>query len=473
MTKSILIIEDEALLGMELKRYFERSGWLVELAPNLKETKNKLLKEEFHPPVVLADMNLPDGNSLDLLEDIKQHNIVGEWIFLTGYASVADSVRALKIGAYDFLEKPVDFQRLDLVVSGAMRSATAQIRIQDRQKTDTYHYTPESFVGQSESAKHVRMILGKLVETPISALIIGGETGTGKGVTAKILHYNGMRKTGPFIEVNCSALPKDLLESELFGHEAGSFTGAKGKRKGVFEQADGGTLFLDEIGEIPIELQAKLLKALEEKRFRRVGGEREISVDIQIIAATNRDLLSCIEEGTFREDLYHRLSVYQFRIPTLRERIMDLKELMPVFINEFNAQSGKKVSQISDAVWDKLNNHGWPGNVRELRNVVERCVLFSDDSEFPIQWLNLIPENNRGDKIVSNSDSDMVDANGKFVKIPLNGSMSLDEMDCFIINSALEQNDYNVTATARLLNTTRDTLRYRVSKYDIDLPQTE
>jgi DNA-binding NtrC family response regulator len=324
MTKSILIIEDEALLGGELKRYFERSGWQVELAPNLKETKNKLLKEEFHPPVVLADMNLPDGNSLDLLQDIKQHNIVGEWIFLTGYASVADSVRALKLGAYDFLEKPVDFQRLDLVVSGAMRSATAQIRIQEQQKTDTYHYTPESFVGESDSAKHVRMILGKLVETPISALIIGGETGTGKGVTAKILHYNGMRKTGPFIEVNCSALPKDLLESELFGHEAGSFTGAKGKRKGVFEQADGGTLFLDEIGEIPIELQAKLLKALEEKRFRRVGGEREISVDVQILTATNRDLLSCIEEGTFREDLYHRLSVYQFRIPTLRERIIDV-----------------------------------------------------------------------------------------------------------------------------------------------------
>jgi len=475
MAKTILIIEDEPLLGAELKRHFVQVGWRVELAEQLGAARSKLFDKGLLPPVVLADMNLPDGNSLDLLEEVKQNKIVGEWIFLTGYGSVADSVRALRLGAYAFLEKPVDFERLDLVISGAMRSAIAQRRLHDQLETGSRHFTVESFIGQSSAAEQIRAILRKLIHTPISALIVSGETGTGKGVVTKILHYSGQRQDAPMVEVNCSALPKDLLESELFGHEAGSFTGAKGRRRGLFEQADGGTLFLDEIAEMPVDLQSKLLKALEEKRFRRVGGDREIQVDVQVIAATNRDLLACIEQGSFRKDLYHRLSVYQLRVPPLRERVIDLEQLVPLFVAEFNAKSGKNVSVIGENVWEKLKTHSWPGNVRELRNVIERCVLFSDTNELPIQWLHLQPETHAAEESVtvpggSFSGPDAVTPDHQFIHVPLDGSMGLDEMDRFIICAALEQNQHNVTATARMLNTTRDTLRYRINKYDIQLP---
>ncbi len=476
MAKTILIIEDETLLGAELKRHFERVGWRVEIAEQLGAARSKLLDKGVHPPVVLADMSLPDGNSLDLLEEVKKNKILGEWIFLTGYGSVADSVRALRLGAYDFLEKPVDFERLDLVISSAMRSATAQRRLNDQLETGSRYFNPESFLGQSSAAEQVRVILRKLIDTPISSLIISGETGTGKGVATKILHYSGRRKEAPMVEVNCSALPKDILESELFGHEAGSFTGAKGRRRGFFEQADGGTLFLDEITEMPIDLQAKLLKALEEQRFRRVGGDRVIQVDLQVIAATNRDLFTCIEQGTFRKDLYHRLSVYQLRLPPLRERISDLEQLVPLFIAEFNAKSGKHVRVIGETAWKRLKAHSWPGNVRELRNVIERCVLFSDTDQLPEQWLHLQPENISAEEPSGTAPDTAAGIPGisgsdrPFVHVPLDGSMGLDEMDRFIICAALEQNQHNVTATARMLNTTRDTLRYRINKYNIELP---
>ncbi|OMH33624.1 sigma-54 dependent transcriptional regulator [Motiliproteus sp. MSK22-1] len=474
MAKSLLIIEDEALLSAELQRHYKRQGWRVEQARDLAAARKALYQEGVAPLVVLADMNLPDGNSMDVLEESRNRDIGGEWIFLTGYGSVSDSVRALRLGAYDFLEKPVDFDRLDLVVSGAARSSTAQRRLSDQLTEGNRRYPLARYVGSSAAARQVRDMLSRLAEAPITSLIVTGETGTGKGVAARILHHSGPRRKEPLVEVNCSALPKDLLESELFGHEAGAFTGAKGKRRGLFEQADGGTLFLDEIGEIPVELQPKLLKALEEQRFRRVGGEREIKVDVQVIAATNRDLVDRIKEGDFREDLYHRLCVFELRLPALRDRLEDLDELVPQLVDEFNAKSGKRVSHISPAVWDKLKQHSWPGNVRELRNVIERCILFADGSDFPLHWLQLSPH-----EAMSHSAPATVSTEGaaeplaqqnESVQVPLDGSMGMEDIDRFIIVTALERSNHNVTAAARLLNTTRDTLRYRISKYDIDIP---
>lgn len=474
MANTLLIIEDETMLGGELKRHFKREGWRVALADTLAAARRELFDKGLVPLVVLSDMNLPDGNALDLLEAVSEHKTGGEWIFLTGYGNVADSVRALRLGAYDFLEKPVDFDRLDLVVSGAARSATAQRRLRDQQALGNSRFTPEGFVGRSPTTKQLRQMLQRLAQAPFSALIITGETGTGKGVAARILHHSGPRRDAPLIEVNCAALPKDLLESELFGHEAGAFTGAKGRRRGLVEQADGGTLFLDEIGELPIDLQAKLLKALEEQSFRRVGGEREINVDVQVIAATNRDLAACVDEGTFRADLYHRLCVFELQLPPLRDRLQDLDDLVPLFITEFNAKAGKNVKAINPAAWEKLRNHRWPGNVRELRNVIERCVLFSDGEDLPLQWLQLQPERLLP-KDSPSASHDMntnrhPEGNGQYLKLPLDGSMGLDDMDRFIICAALERNQHNVTATAQMLNTTRDTLRYRIRKYAIQLP---
>jgi transcriptional regulator with PAS, ATPase and Fis domain len=258
------------------------------------------------------------------------------------------------------------------------------------------------------------------------------------------------------IEVKCAALPRELLESELFGHEAGAFTGATGRHRGLLEQADGGTLFMDEIGEMPLELQAKLLKVIEDHKVRRLGSEKEISVDVQIIAASNRDLENMAQIGTFRADLYHRLNVFRVNLPPLREAVDDLDELVPLFVAEYNAKAGQHVKQISDEVWQKLKAHNWRGNVRELRNVIERCVLFADDSKFPVQWLQL------GKPI------EKVIADSTHIHLPLDGSMALDDMDKFIIKTALERAENNLTAAARALGTTRETLRYRVKKYQLN-----
>ncbi len=475
MSKNLLIIEDEALLAAELKRHFQREGWRVTVADTLAAARQEIFDRGLSPPVVLSDMNLPDGNALDLLEAAGSQQPGAEWIFLTGYGSVADSVRALRLGAFDFLEKPVDLDRLDMVVSGAARSATAQRRVHDHAAAGKDRFTPASFVGRSAVAGQLRDMLMRLAEAPFTALIITGETGTGKGVAARILHHSGPRRDAPLVEVNCSALPKDLLESELFGHEAGAFTGARGRTRGLFEQADGGTLFLDEIGEMPVDLQAKLLKVLEEQSFRRVGGDRELIVDVQVIAATNRDLAERVAEGAFREDLYHRLGVFELPLPPLRERLEDLDDLVPLFIAEFNAKSGKYVSTTGAAAWEKLRTHRWPGNVRELRNVIERCVLFADDTELPVQWMQLKPDRPTtrvgGEQPANTSGAPSPPLEGKQLCIPLDGSMSLDEMDRRIISAALEHNRRNIAATARALKTTRDTLRYRIRKYAIDFPE--
>jgi DNA-binding NtrC family response regulator len=459
MADSLLLIEDEALLGNELARHFRRGGWQVVLAPDVASGRRALLDEELAPLVVVSDMQLPDGNALELLAEVRDKRGGGEWIFLTGYGSVADSVQALRLGAYDFLEKPCDQKRLDLIVAGAARSARAQRQLVDAARQRHRSYSVDTFVGRSAAARGVREVLQKLSEVPFSALVIGGETGTGKGLATRILHYSGGRAAGPLIEINCAALPRELLESELFGHEAGAFTGAKKRHRGLIEQASGGTLFLDEIGELELDLQAKLLKVIEDQRLRPLGGEQEVTVDIQLVAASNRDLAALSRVGEFRADLYHRLSVFGLTLPPLRERREDLEDLVPLVVAEYNAKARKSVRLIPDAVWTALAAHAWPGNVRELRNVVERCVLFADGDTFPVQWLQL-----PGSGAVAVAAPL---AEGDRLLLPLDGSMSLDDMDRHIVATAVARADGNLSAAARMLGTTRQTLRYRVKKYGI------
>ena len=454
--KTLLIIEDERLLGSELSLHYRSKGWEVVWVSTLNEARQLLLKKIFDPLLILSDMNLPDGNALDFMEEVKKKVGYAEWLFLTAYGSVPDSVRALRLGAYDFLEKPCDLERLDLVLSSATRSATIQRRLIEQTYQEHKRYTPEAYVGHSPQAQQIRQLLIRLTKVPFSTLIIGGETGTGKGLTARILHYGGARALQPLIEVNCAALPRELLESELFGHEQGAFTGATARHRGLLEQADGGTLFMDEIGEMPLDLQSKLLKVIEDKKVRRLGAEKEISVDVQIIAASNCDLEKMAHEGSFRADLYHRLSVFQIVLPPLREVINDLDELVPLIVAEYNIKAGRHVKNIPKEVWQKLKAHHWTGNVRELRNVIERCVLFSDSDIFPIQWLQL-----------SKQSSEKIDIDLPYIQLPLDGSMALDDMDKFIIKTALERANHNLTAAARDLGTTRETLRYRVRKYNL------
>jgi two-component system response regulator AtoC len=458
MADTLLLIEDEALLGNELARHYRRDGWEVVHVRSLADAGRALFDQDLEPLVVLSDMSLPDGNALDLLEQVRSRALNGEWLFLTGYGGVADSVRALRLGAYDFLEKPCDLARLDLVVGSAARGARAQRQLREQVAEQNRRYTLNAFVGKSAAVLRVRNLLQRLASVPFTALLLSGETGTGKGLAARIVHYGGTRAEQPMVEVNCAALPHDLLESELFGHEAGAFTGAKGRRRGLLEQAHGGTLFLDEIGELGLDLQAKLMKAIEDKRFRRVGGGNEITVDVQIIAASNRDLARRAQEGGFRMDLFHRLSVFNLELPPLRDRLGDLDEMVPLFVAEFNAKAGKSVRVIPEAVWQKLRTHQWPGNVRELRNAVERCVLLSDTELFSAQWLQL-----QSDAGAAPSSA----GGGKRLYLPLDGSMTLEDMDRRIIDNALELSNRNVTAAARLLGSTRETLRYRIQKHGL------
>jgi len=462
MADTLLLIEDEKLLGQELVRHFEREGWAVTHVADIGAARQRLLEEELDPLVVLSDMNLPDGNALDFLEEVRERTSAGEWLFLTGFGTVADSVRALRLGAYDFLEKPCPLERLDLVVAAAARSARAQRRIREASEGEVAAFGFEAFVGSSAAAREVRELLARLARVPFSALVIGGETGTGKGLATRILHHAGLRSGGPLVEVNCAALPTDLLESELFGHEAGAFTGAQKRRRGLVQQAHKGTLFLDEISEMPVDLQSKLLKVIEDQKIRPLGSEREIEVDVQIVAASNRNLRERMTEGLFREDLFHRLSVFDLTLPPLRDRLEDLDELVPKIVAEFNARSGKAVETIPDGIWTALRNYDWPGNVRELRNVIERGVLLSEDGTFPSRWLQL------GSAV--GSEPDETGARGDRLTLPFDGSLSLKDMDRFIVRSALERSANNVTAAARMLGTTRQTLRYRAQKYGLRLP---
>ncbi len=453
---NLLIIEDEALLGNELARFFNKQAWNAVVADTLAKAEHQLIDLDLEPLVVLSDMNLPDGNALDFLEKVRQNIAHSEWLFLTGYGTVADSVKALRLGAYDFLEKPCDLDRLNMLVEGAARSARAQRRL--FQETDLKHnrYSIDALIGSSPQIQTLKEMIGQLAKVRFSSLVITGETGSGKGLVTRLLHYSGLRAQGPLIELNCAAIPKDLLESELFGHEAGAFTGAKKRRHGLLEQANSGTLFLDEIGELDLDLQGKLLKAVEEFKFRRIGGEQEISVDLQIITATNRDLLGSVEKGSFRRDLYHRLNIVNLHIPPLRERKEDLRELVWQFIAEGNARTGKTLAIVPESVWRKLEAYDWPGNIRELHNVIERCVLLSDSEVFPEHWLQLpnLP-----------STKSSIREDGIF--IPLDGSLSLQDIEKRIIEEALNRSGMNVTAAARLLKATRETLRYRVQKHHL------
>jgi DNA-binding NtrC family response regulator len=458
MADRLLIIEDDSDACMGLARHYRKKGWQVEVAGGTAEARAQLLDNSFDPLVIIADLGLPDGSILDHLEDLQDSVDCSEWIFVFEDAEHDDIERIDEL-AYDFLVKPLEQRRLDIIVKRAQRSALTRRRLQNYSMSEHKRYPIDAYLGQSEPVEALKEMLGRLTEVPLSTLIITGETGTGKGLAARIIHHCGLRRDRPMVELNCAALPRDLLESELYGHEAGAFTGAKGRHRGLFEQADGGTLFLDEIGDMDLELQSKLLKAIEDRKIRRLGSERELDIDVQIIAATHRDLEAMAREGNFREDLYHRLSVFCVTLPTLRERPSDLVELVPRLVAEYNTKANRRIEIIPDSVWEQLLQHDWPGNVRELRNVIERCVLLSKDEVLPEQWLQLT------DSCSPAPQQECDDANA--IKVPLDGSMSLDEMDKHIIHTALEHNDYNVTETARILGTTRETLRYRIQKYGL------
>lgn len=481
MASTLLFIQDEHSVIKELLPYLEDQPFKVQHAASVEEALQLIDDHGYQPDAILVDVEDLNETQIQQLEEIEDTLGIHEWVFLDRELAedLADRIDEL---SFRSLRAPYSPKRISVTVQKAMRSTRVRRRLAEYSASTLKKSSFDSIVGQSEAIKEHRRVLEELSQVPMSTLMIHGETGSGKGHSAGILHSNGLRQDFAFIEMNCAAIPQELVESQLFGHEAGSFTGAKGRHRGLLEQANNGTLFLDEIGEMPLEVQAKLLKAIEEQSFRRVGGEHEISVDVQIFAASNQDLQQMVVDGEFREDLYHRLNVFEIEVPPLREYKSDLTELVPLLVSEYSAKSGKKVTSIPDEAWSELLTYNWPGNVRELRNAIERSVLLSRDGELNANWLNLnntlleeqleepdeTPESTEPELQGDNVTALNVVQND-ILTFKLDGNTTLEEMDRQIIEKALQITQNNITKAAQLIGATRETLRYRIQKYELEV----
>lgn len=372
---NVMIIEDETDVRQLLKRMLTLEGFTIHEAADCKSALQLLGKQDI--AVALCDVKLPDGNGVDFISQAKKLYPYLEIIILTAYANIPDSVQAIKNGAFDYITKGDDNNRILPLVSKAMDKARLQFRIRDLEKKIAGKYNFDNILGNSPEINTAKELARKVAPADMTVLLLG-ETGSGKEVFAHAIHEGSGRRQQPFVAVNCSAIGKDILESELFGHVAGAFTGAVKDKKGFFEEARGGTIFLDEIGEMPVELQAKLLRVLEAQEFYKVGEAKPVKTDVRVIAATNRHLEQEIAAGHFREDLFYRLSVFQISLPSLNERKKDIPLLADWFIQQFSPKLNKRLTGMSPAFLQALQQHSWKGNIRELRNVLERAAILTD-----------------------------------------------------------------------------------------------
>lgn len=381
---SILLIDDEEKLRSLLARLLSLEGFVIFEAKNAREAWKILEKETVQ--LVLCDVKLPDANGVELSSSIKQKYPLVEIILLTAFGRIADGVTAMKNGAFDYLVKGDDNERIIPLVHRAIEKAVLQQQVKSFEGKLDRKYSFDSIIGQAPNIQNA-IALARKVSNTNATVLLTGETGTGKEVFAQAIHQNSSRSTKPFVAINCSAFGRDILESELFGHKAGAFTGAVKDKKGLFEEANQGTLFLDEIGEMGIELQAKLLRVLESGTFIKVGDIKTSQIDVRVIAATNRNLLVESEAGRFRSDLYYRLSVFQIQLPPLRERAQDIPTLVVHFVNYFAAQLNRKPPAININFLDKLKSYPWKGNIRELKNAIERAMILVESDELTEQLL--------------------------------------------------------------------------------------
>lgn len=378
MQKSkLLIIDDEERLRSLLARILQLEGYDVLVAASGKEGLKKLQQETI--PVVLSDVKLPDINGIELTRQIKEAFPLTEIIVLTAFGTINDGVKAIKSGAFDYITKGDDNEKIIPLVSKAMDKALLQLRVQELEKKLTTKYGFDSLIGKSTAITDAIRLAQKVALTDTTVLLLG-ETGTGKELFAEAIHQASPRRNKSFVAVNCSAFTKELLESELFGHKAGSFTGAVKDKKGLFEEADSGTIFLDEIGELDHDLQAKLLRVLESQQFLKVGDTKPTRVNVRILAATNRNLQDEVNREKFRSDLYYRLSVFQITLPALRDRKKDIRLLAEHFMAYFALKVKKQITGMTDKFVEKLEAYNWPGNIRELKNIIERAVILADDN---------------------------------------------------------------------------------------------
>lgn len=455
----ILIIDDQKLIRDSLKSALNDEGYNVVLAENGKQGIAALKK--INIDLILLDLKLPDSNGIDVLKQIKSITPECIVIMMTGYGTIENAVAAMKLGAFDYINKPFKSKHISTIIKLALETQKLQKEVNEFRNKAKSLYRADKIIGKSREIESIQEIINKVSQTGTSTVLIQGESGTGKELVAKAIHYNSPRLNGPFIEINCSAIPYSLLESELFGYEQGAFTDAKRTRKGLFEQSDGGTLFLDEIGDMDLVMQSKLLNVLQEKKFRRLGGHQTIQVNARIIAATNHNMRDYVRLNKFREDLYYRLNVLSIFIPPLRERKEDILPISEYFIEALNQDYRKKVKGVEDDAVNAMLNYSWPGNVRELRNTIERIMII--DSPEVISRKHLPRE-------ILEENCPEVPAGINGIELPESG-MDIREftrsLQAKLIKQALKKSMGNKTEAARLLNLDRFSLRYLVNKNKI------
>jgi two-component system response regulator AtoC len=452
----ILIVDDEPLQRWAINR--QLTGWNYEVIEAVDGQSGLDAFTTHMPDLVLLDLQLPDRSGVEVLRQIRAIDPQAVVIMVTAHGGVPDAVAAFKLGLFDFLPKPLDFDALGVTLrygleARHLRSEVERLRAAERGPSDT------TIVGQSHAMAQSVQLLSKLAASGAGAVLLTGESGTGKDLFAKALHYLSPRASGPFIIVNCAAIPDTLMESELFGHEKGAFTDARQLKKGLFELADGGTLYLDEIGELKTALQPKILHVLETLTFRRVGGSKDLTVDVRVIAATNRDLEAAAAQGDFRRDLLYRLRVIELTIPPLRERLEDVPALVRHFVRHFGRKFHKPDMRVTDAAMAILTKYQWPGNVRELRNAMERAIILEDGDELRTDYLPA--------QIVQPNRADPAAADIAGFTLPQSG-VSLERVEETLVRQAMTMASGNQTKAAHLLDISRDALRYKLKKFGVE-----
>ncbi len=454
MPSRVLVVDDERLIRWSLEQTLEKAGYDVETADSGQAAIAAVAEEV--PDLLLLDLKLPDVDGIQVLRRVKETCPDAQVLIMTAYADVSTAVEAMRLGAYDYLAKPIDFENLAVTLRNALEARQLRHKVDLLREKHLYPFRFDRIIGTSRALRDVLALARKVSASGATSVLIEGESGTGKDLLAKAIHYESARADEPFMEITCTAVPETLLESELFGHERGAFTDARTQKKGLVELAHGGTLFLDEIGDLGPALQPKLLRALEERRFRRVGGTRDIAVDIRVVAATNRTLRTAVDQGAFRKDLYYRLQVVTITIPPLRERREDVTLLVRHFLEHFSHEFKKPVPQLGPEAEQLLVQYDWPGNVRELKNVVERAMILVDGGV--LTPADLPPEIARP---AYDGGGD-----GPRFQIPP-GGIVLEHVERDFVRQALEITNGNQTRAARILGLTRDELRYRVKKFEL------
>ena len=461
--ESILIVDDEPLIRWSLKQELAKESYPTLEATTLAEALQQAADRD--PDLILLDQRLPDGTGIEVLRQLREINCASPVILLTAYDRSDIAVQAMKLGAYDYLTKPVNNDELKLLIQKALEESKVRRQLARFVLAEDQN-VGSKIVGVSPAIKTVHDFIKKVSQSNTTTVLITGESGTGKELIARAIHCLGVRKNMPFMAINCSAIPEHLIESELFGHEKGAFTDARSQHKGIFELSNGGTVFLDEIGDMIPSLQVALLRVIEEKTFRRVGGSIDISVDVRIIAATNQQLEQRLAAGMFREDLFYRLNVASIEVPPLRQRGEDVILLAEHFLQQHNVTFNKRFRGLSEPTRQLFLHYSWPGNVRELKNVLERAILLYDEEYVQPRHVQLGSLNGGSRKDVSPS-SDFHHGHGHLPEAPATESISLFELEREAIINALSRSNSNQSKAARLLKVSRDKLRYRMKKHGL------